>query len=109
MGGGCRARSVRTRRPFEPRHAAYLNISDVKASLKACRELCDGIGGGDHVALAGVALAAARAEVVVAIADPSDADGRREGLADGERFKLRAAAERIALALDDQRRARQRG
>ncbi len=48
-------------------------------------------------------LRAARAEIVIAVAGPGDRNVRRQRIA----FHLGASAERIALALHDQRRAAQ--
>src|SRR4030095_4697992 len=62
------------------------------------RERGDRIGGGGEGALAGEARGAARAPIVVGVANPVEADGGRQAVG----LDLAAPAEGIALALDDE-------
>src|SRR5262245_15399151 len=77
--------------------AAGLAGSAISASRQAGGERCDRIGCSREVALAREARATAGAQVVVAVAGPVEADGRRQPIG-GD---LGPSAERVALALHD--------
>ena len=66
----------------------------------ASDERRDRVGRGLEIAAAGEARTAARPEIVIAVAGPMERDRRRQR----HRLDLAAIAERIALALHDQRR-----